>query len=70
MKVCVLFQHVLSVFGASRCMFGSDWPVCTMAATYRQTVEALRECTVHLSDSEQRAVFRDNVVNFYSLDIK
>ena len=31
-----------AVFGPDRIMFGSDWPVCTLRATYRQWVEALK----------------------------
>jgi L-fuconolactonase len=35
-------EHVLSAFGPSRTMYGSDWPVCTLAATAAQ-VTALAE---------------------------
>ncbi|MFE1950967.1 amidohydrolase family protein [Streptomyces sp. NPDC059524] len=34
---------VLDAFGPRRVMFGSDWPVCTLAASYGQVVEAARE---------------------------
>ena len=59
-----------SVFGAERCMFGSDWPVCTLArdASYKQTFEAYLQCVSHLTDKEKEAVFCDNVVKFYGLD--
>jgi len=33
-------EHVLTVFGPGRVLFGSDWPVCELAATYAQVVEA------------------------------
>lgn len=36
-------RHVLAVFGPQRTMFGSDWPVCTLAATYDQVVDAAAE---------------------------
>lgn len=36
-------RHVLASFGPSRTMFGSDWPVCTLAATYGQVVGAATE---------------------------
>jgi L-fuconolactonase len=32
-------RHALSVFGPHRCLFGSDWPVCTVAASYSQVVD-------------------------------
>ncbi|WP_018533898.1 MULTISPECIES: amidohydrolase family protein [unclassified Streptomyces] len=34
---------VLDAFGPERVMFGSDWPVCTLAATYAQVVDTARE---------------------------
>ncbi|MHB9755862.1 amidohydrolase family protein [Streptomyces sp. BYX5S] len=34
---------VLDAFGAERVMFGSDWPVCTLAATYRQVLDTARQ---------------------------
>lgn len=63
-------KHVTSVFGAERCMFGSDWPVCTLSrdASYKQTFEAYLQCVSHLTDKEKEAVFCDNVVKFYGLD--
>ena len=36
-------SRVVDWFGAERCMFGSDWPVCLLAATYDQVVDALQQ---------------------------
>lgn len=36
---------VLSWFGAQRCMFGSDWPVCLLAASYAQVVDSIKSVT-------------------------
>lgn len=62
-------KHVTSVFGAHRCMFGSDWPVCTMArdASYQQTFQAYLQCVSHLTEEERQAIFSENVVKFYGL---
>ncbi|MGH3758113.1 amidohydrolase family protein [Actinophytocola sp.] len=38
-------DHVLAVFGPERVMFGSDWPVCELAATYGEVVDAARTLT-------------------------
>jgi L-fuconolactonase len=35
-------NKVLEWFGPERCMFGSDWPVCLLAASYREVVETMR----------------------------
>jgi len=43
----------LEAFGPSRVMFGSDWPVCTVAATYEQVVALVREAIAEYSSGEQ-----------------
>jgi L-fuconolactonase len=49
--------HVLESFGPARVMFGSDWPVCELAATYEQVYESARTVTSALSPAEQDEVF-------------
>lgn len=44
---------VLEAFGPQRLMFGSDWPLVTLASTYGRWLETVREAISHLSDSEQ-----------------
>jgi L-fuconolactonase len=62
-------QVVLSHFGAQRVMFGSDWPVCLLAATYPQVVDTARSLTEQLSSSEIDAVFGDTALTWYGLDL-
>jgi L-fuconolactonase len=62
-----IVNHTLDVFGPDRVMFGGDWPVCTLAATYKQWVEALKEIVKERKKSEQRKLFHDNAVKFYGL---
>jgi L-fuconolactonase len=50
-------SHVLESFGPARVMFGSDWPVCELAATYAQVYESARTFTSDLSRAEQDEVF-------------
>jgi L-fuconolactonase len=61
-------EHVLSAFGAGRTMFGSDWPVCTLRASYSQVVEACELLIDNLTDREQADVFGGNAVEWYRLD--
>src|SRR4029077_16110378 len=42
---------VFDAFGADRLMFGSDWPVCLLAATYRQVKQLIEECVKGFSQS-------------------
>ena len=59
---------VVNAFGPDRLMFGSDWPVSTLAATYPQVLGTARALTTALSPSEQRAVFSTTATRVYGLD--
>jgi predicted TIM-barrel fold metal-dependent hydrolase len=60
-------NHTLDVFGPDRVMFGGDWPVCTLKATYKQWVEALKAIVHNRSEEEQRKLFSENAIRFYGL---
>ena len=62
-----VINHSLTTFGPDRVMFAGDWPVCTMRATYRQWVEALRTITRSRTAEDNRKLFHDNAVRFYGL---
>src|SRR5690349_4411424 len=47
---------VLDAFGPDRVMFGSDWPVCLLAATYGEVVEAAEQLTAGLTPAERDEV--------------
>jgi L-fuconolactonase len=56
--------HVLATFGPDRLMFGSDWPVCTLAASYADVLDLAQQA---LSPSERDAVLNATARRFYSL---
>ncbi|MEV8393093.1 MULTISPECIES: amidohydrolase family protein [unclassified Streptomyces] len=58
---------VLDAFGPERLMFGSDWPVCRLAATYGEVLDAARTVTDGLSEDERDAVFRETARRVYAL---
>ncbi len=60
-------QHLLAVFGADRLMFGSDWPVCLLAAAYEEVVELLEKQLAGLSTAEQEAIWGGNALRFYGI---
>jgi L-fuconolactonase len=60
-------DFVLSGFGPNRLMFGSDWPPCTLDASYAQVCAAARSLTAGLSDAEQEAVFSRTARSAYRL---
>jgi L-fuconolactonase len=61
---------LLECFGPGRLMFGSDWPVCTMAASYGQVAGLARDLLRgHLSAAELDAVFRRNAAAVYGVPL-
>ena len=59
--------HVLQAFGFDRVMFGSDWPVCTLACRFRQWAEALNEITRGYTRDERERIFARNARKVYRL---
>ena len=58
---------VLEHFGPARTMFGSDWPVCLLAATYREVAGAADTVTAGLSAPERELIFSRTARQWYSL---
>lgn len=58
---------VLESFGTDRVMFGSDWPVCLLAASYKQCCEVLEMNTEYLSVSYKNRLWGENAIQFYNL---
>ncbi|MFD7484841.1 amidohydrolase family protein [Streptomyces mirabilis] len=58
---------VLDAFGPGRLMFGSDWPVCTLAASYGQVVDVAEELTEGLGAEERAEVFGGTATRVYRL---
>jgi L-fuconolactonase len=64
------FDHALGAFGAQRLMFGSDWPVCLVAGSYRRTVETMDELIATMSDDERQAVHGGTTASVYRLNTR
>jgi L-fuconolactonase len=60
-------DHLLSCFGAERLLFGSDWPVVELAASYGRWLQTALELLEPLSAGERAAVMCDNARSFYRL---
>jgi L-fuconolactonase len=58
---------IVSSFGTKRIMFGSDWPVCLVAASYQQTMEIVSNYFSSFTETEQQDFFGLNAINFYNL---
>jgi L-fuconolactonase len=58
-------DQVLECFGPARVLWGSDWPVATLAAGYRSWFDAAVKLTAHLDPAERAAVFGGNARRVY-----
>jgi L-fuconolactonase len=58
-------EFALESFGTARLMFGSDYPVCLLAASYDRVLESFQEILADLSDSEREKIFSKNATKFY-----
>lgn len=56
-------------FGADRLMFGSDWPVCLLAGTYRQVKELVEYYVKALPVSDREKLFGANAETFYGVKV-
>ncbi|MHB8499402.1 MAG: amidohydrolase family protein [Candidatus Acidiferrales bacterium] len=58
---------VFEAFGPERLMFGSDWPVCLLAASYRRVKQLVEGYVQALSAADKENIFGGNAVRFYDL---
>ena len=58
---------VLAAFGTERLMFGSDWPVCLVATTYKRWYDLICEYIQPLSSDEQAAIMGETAMRAYKL---
>lgn len=60
-------EVVLEAFGASRLMFGSDWPVCLLAADYGRVLHSVESFISQLSHDEQADILGRTACRFYKI---
>ncbi|MEP1448992.1 MAG: amidohydrolase family protein [Paraglaciecola sp.] len=58
---------IFSAFGPERVMFGSDWPVCQLAATYSEVIRIVERYVARLYPEFSQQVFGLNAQKFYRL---
>lgn len=60
-------EVVANAFGSDKIMFGSDWPVCLLAASYKETYELVKDYFSTYTKQEQDKIFGANAIKFYDL---
>jgi L-fuconolactonase len=59
---------VFDAFGPERLMFGSDWPVCLLAASYQQVKQLIEDYLESWEDDLKKLIFGGNAIHFYHLN--
>ncbi len=63
----IYLDHVLNCFGTKRILYGSDWPVCLVSATYEEQLDIIESYFDQLSQTEKADIFGENAKRFYNL---
>jgi L-fuconolactonase len=62
-------RNVIDIFGPDRAMFGSDWPVCRVAASYEQVVDIVRNAVASLPPADRDSVLWLSAERWYRLEL-
>ena len=62
-------REAVDRFGVSRLLFGSDWPVCELAASYGQVLNAMRHALPDLGLPDTSKIFGSNAIAVYRLPV-
>ena len=60
-------DFILNLFSPNKIMWGSDWPVLTMAEKYSNWFDLAMDCCNNFSESEKNMIFANTAKNFYNL---
>ena len=62
-------NHCLDAFGPDRVVFGGDWPVCLLSASYQKWVQMLRQIISSRSHAHQKQLWSGNALRHYGLHV-
>lgn len=60
---------IISAFGTNRLLYGSDWPVCLLAASYQEQMAIIEDYIATFSEHERARIMGGNAIEFYNLTI-
>ena len=61
-------DHLINQFGPERIVWGSDWPVCTLASSYDRWCQSTETLLAGLSEADQSAIWGKNALALYGLE--
>ncbi len=60
-------EETIAMFGAARCLFGSNFPIESLWTSYDELVAVMRECLSGCTPAERQAILFDNAQRLYRL---
>lgn len=60
-------EHIFARFGNERIMYGSDWPVCLLAASYEESIAIVEDKLGQFTAAEKNAFWAENAIRVYNL---
>ncbi|MDG1761078.1 MAG: amidohydrolase family protein [Flavobacteriaceae bacterium] len=60
-------EHILNCFGPERVMFGSDWPVCLLAADYKKVLALINDYLKPHDEGTKAKILGNNAIKIYNL---
>lgn len=60
-------EHIFARFGKERIMYGSDWPVCLLAASYEESIAIVEDKLGQFTAAEKNAFWAENAIRVYNL---
>lgn len=68
-KLYAYMHHLATCFGPQRLMWGSDWPVCTLVASYSEWIGYVSTFLSKLPPEDRKAIWGENAIRFYKLNV-
>lgn len=65
--IAAMVRETVALFGADRCLFGSNFPIEKLWTSYWELVAAFRTAAAGLSEAERQAIFHDTATRVYRL---
>ena len=62
-----IIRETVEIFGAKRCLFGSNFPIEKLWTDYRTLYRTFRNAIDHLDDGDQRAILHDTAARLYRI---
>lgn len=66
-QIAPVVNATVDTFGVDRCMFAGDWPVVTLAATFKEWLTAVRTILSNRPEADQKKILHDNAVKAYGI---